>query len=114
MTLALQAWGWHGGSPRWQTMAFCVLTFAQMGLALAVRSERRSLVSLGLFTNLPLLVAVGLTVVLQFAVVYMPAAQSIFKTQPLTAMEMLACIGAGLAVMFAVEFAKWLTRRRSG
>jgi Ca2+-transporting ATPase len=51
MTLAIQAWAWHGGSARWQTMAFCALTFAQMGLALAVRSERRSLARLGLFSN---------------------------------------------------------------
>ena len=113
-TLALQARGWHGASPRWQTMAFCVLTFAQQGLDPAVRSERRSLFGLGLFTNLTLLAAVGLTVVLQFTVVCLPAAQSIFKTQPMNAMEMLACMGAGLAVMLAVELAKWLRRRRSG
>jgi len=112
MTLALQAWGWHGGSARWQTMAFCVLTFAQMGLALAVRSERRSLASLGLFSNLPLAAAVALTVALQFAVVYLPAAHAVFKTQALSAMEMFACVAAGLMVLVAVELEKWLMRAR--
>ena len=113
MTLAAQAWGWNGGSPRWQTMAFCVLTFAQMGLALAVRSERRSLFSLGLFSNPSLLAAVALTLVLQFAVVYVPAANAIFKTQPLSAWEMLLCCVAGLAVLAAVELQKWFIRTRA-
>ena len=110
MTLAVQAWAWHGGSPRWQTMAFCVLTFAQMGLALAVRSERRSLASLGLFSNPALLAAVGLTVALQFTVVYLPLANAVFKTEPLTALEMLLCAAGGLTVLLAEELKKWLTR----
>ena len=112
MTLAIQYWAWHGGAPHWQTMAFCVLTFAQMGLALAVRSEHRSLWSLGLFSNLPLLGAVVLTIVLQVAVVYVPAANAIFKTEPLTAWEMLLCALAGLTVMAAVELQKWRFRVR--
>jgi len=110
MTLAVQAWAWHGASPRWQTMAFCVLTFAQMGLALAVRSERRSLASLGLFSNPALLAAVALTVVLQMIVVYLPAANVVFKTEPLSALEMLMCAAAGLSVLLAVELNKWRLR----
>ncbi len=110
MTLAVQAWAWDGGSPRWQTMAFCVLTFAQMGLALAVRSERRSLASLGLFSNPALLAAVALTVALQFIVVYLPAANAVFKTEPLSALEMLSCVAAGLTVLLAVELNKWRMR----
>jgi Ca2+-transporting ATPase len=111
MTLAVQAWAWQGASPRWQTMAFCVLTFAQLGLALAVRSERRSLASLGLFSNPALLAAVALTLALQFAVVYLPAANVVFKTEPLTALEMLMCTAAGLTVLLAVELNKWRVRR---
>ncbi len=110
MTLAVQGWGWRGASPRWQTMAFCVLTFAQMGLALAVRSERRSLLSLGLLSNLPLFGAVMLTVLLQLLVVYLPAANAVFKTEPLSATEMLLCAAGGLTVLLAVELNKW--RRR--
>jgi Ca2+-transporting ATPase len=112
MTLTIQYWAFHGGVPHWQTMAFCVLTFSQMGLALAVRSEGRSLWSLGLFSNLPLLGAVALTIVLQVVVVYLPAANAIFKTEPLSAWEMLLCAGAGLAVLAAVELQKWLIRLR--
>jgi Ca2+-transporting ATPase len=110
ITLAVQAWAWQAGSPRWQTMAFCVLTFAQLGLALAVRSERRSLASLGLFSNPTLLAAVALTVALQCAVVYLPAANAVFKTAPLTGLEMLVCAGGGLTVLLAVELRKWLMR----
>ncbi len=110
MTLVVQATVLRSGSPHWQTMAFCILTFAQMGLVLAVRSERRSLASLGLTSNLPLLLAVMLTVVLQFAVVYLPVANAIFKTQALTPMEMLLCMGGGISVFAAVEIEKWLMR----
>jgi Ca2+-transporting ATPase len=113
MTLAVQAWAWHGGSPRWQTMAFCVLTFAQMGLAFAVRAERRSLWSLGLLSNLPLLASVALTIGLQLAVVYLPAANAIFKTEPLTAWEMLLCAAAGIVVLAAVELEKWRFRAKA-
>jgi Ca2+-transporting ATPase len=83
-----------------------------MGLALAVRSERRSLASLGPFSNPALLAAVTLTVALQFIVVYLPAANAVFKTEPLSAPEMIICAAAGLSVLLAVELNKW--RMRSG
>jgi len=111
LTLAVQGWAWQSRLPHWQTMAFCVLTFAQMGLALAVRSERRSLASIGLFSNPALLGAVALTVALQFLVVYLPAANAVFRTAPLSAPQMLLCLGAGLSVLAAVELNKWRVRR---
>jgi len=110
MTLALQAWSLEAGSSHWQTIAFCVLTFSQMGHVLAVRSERSSLWRQGLWSNRPLLAAVALTVALQLALVYWPAANAIFKTEPLTPVEMLICMATGLVVLVAVEIEKWLIR----
>ncbi len=49
--------GWH-----WQTMVFTVLCFSQMGHALAVRSDRESLFSQGLRSNMAMTGAVLLTV----------------------------------------------------
>ena len=72
LCLGVQAWALRGGgddaaTPHWQTMVFTVLTLSQMAHLLAIRSERESLFSLGLASNLPLLAAVVLTLVLQLA-----------------------------------------------
>jgi Ca2+-transporting ATPase len=96
----------------WQTMVFTTLTLAQMGNALAVRSDTESLFKLGLFTNLPLLGAVLLTTALQLGVVYLPFAQKVFATTALTLGELGICFAFGLLVFVAVELAKWVKRRR--
>ena len=60
---------------------------------LAVRSERDSLLSQGLLSNRPLAAAVALTVALQLAVVYLPALNVVFVTEPLTPGELFVAVG---------------------
>ena len=79
LSIGAQAWAYHSGDAHWQTMVFTVLTFAQLVHVLVIRSERESLFTLGLRSNLPLLGAVVLTVALQLAVIYLPALQSLFR-----------------------------------
>ena len=93
-------------------MAFTVLTFAQLANALAVRSERDSLFSIGLWSYRPLLAAVGFTILLQLAVIYVPVLQEIFHTQALSGPELATCFGLALVVIVATEVEKWLFRRR--
>lgn len=112
LTLGTQAWALGSGSGHWQTMAFTVLTFAQLANALAVRSERDSLFSIGLWSNRPLLAAVGFTILLQLAVIYVPVLQEIFHTQALSGPELATCFGLALVVVVATEVEKWLFRRR--
>jgi len=106
-----QAWAWHTGSAHWQTMVFTVLTLSQMGHALAIRSERRSLFQIGLTSNMALLGAVALTFVLQLMVIYLPALNPIFKTAPLSLGELVFCLVLSSVVFVAVEAEKWLIRR---
>jgi Ca2+-transporting ATPase len=106
-----QAWAYHTGSAHWQSMVFTVLTLSQMGHALAIRSERRSLFSLGLGSNRPLFYAVLLTFALQMAVVYVPFLNPVFKTAPLSLAELLFCLALSSVVFLAVEAEKWLLRR---
>ena len=47
VTLGIQAWATHHDKPHWQTMVFTVLSLAQLGHVLAIRSERESLYSPG-------------------------------------------------------------------
>ena len=117
LCLSVQAWclrigGDDAGKPHWQTMVFTVLTLAQMAHLLAIRSERESLFSVGLASNLPLLAAIALTLVLQLAVVYVPWLQPLFHTQSLSGGALALCFALAGVVFVVVEIEKaW--RRRS-
>ena len=106
-----QAWAIKTGHTSWQTMVFTVLCLSQMGNVLALRSEKESLFSLGLFSNIPLLGAILLTFTLQMAIIYVPFLNSIFKTQPLTLNELFLCLILSTIVFWGVEIVKWLRRR---
>jgi Ca2+-transporting ATPase len=108
--IALQAWALANGIAHWQTMVFTVLALSQLGLALAVRSERESLFTLGLGSNLPLAGAVALTLLLQLGVIYVPWLNGIFHTQPLSAGELALCLGLSCIVFAGVEIEKALIR----
>ncbi|HET9294497.1 MAG TPA: cation-translocating P-type ATPase C-terminal domain-containing protein, partial [Gemmatimonadales bacterium] len=88
------------------------LALSQMGHVLAIRSERESLFGMGITSNPWLLAAVALTVVLQLGTIYLPGATRVFKTQPLSAPELLICLALSAVVFLAVEAEKWLIRRR--
>jgi P-type Ca2+ transporter type 2C len=112
LALAIQAWSLSTGSAHWQTMVFTVLCFAQLAHVLAIRSERESLFTQGLWSNRPLLGAVLLTCLLQLATIYVPALNAIFKTTPLSAAELALTVGIASLLFWAVEGEKWLQRRR--
>ena len=103
---------WRAGDPAWQTMIFTTLTLAQMGNALAIRSDRFSLFQIGIFSNPQLLGAVLLTLVLQLGLVYLPFAQKIFDTVPLNFTQLVICLASSTVVFFSVEIFKFFLRRR--
>jgi Ca2+-transporting ATPase len=111
LTLFAQAWAYHTGSSHWQTMAFTVITLSQLGHVMAIRSEKESLFSMGVFSNKPLAAAVVVTFLLQMATIYVPAFNPIFKTEPLTMSELGLCLALSSVVFFAVEIEKWLVRQ---
>lgn len=111
LTLFAQAWAYHTGSSHWQTMAFTVITLSQLGHVMAIRSEKASLFSMGILTNGPLLAAVIATFLLQMATIYVPIFNSIFKTQPLSVVELGVCLILSSVIFFAVETEKWLIRK---
>lgn len=110
LTLGSMAWAYYRGNPAWQTIAFTVLTMTQMGHVLAIRSERDSVFSIGFFGNVPLLLAVLSTFGLHLAVLYVPLLNSVFKTVPLSAMELAGCLAVSSVVFFAVEVEKIVGR----
>ncbi len=111
ISIAAMAWAISREVDYWQTMVFTVLTVSQLFHSLAVRSESASLFRIGLFSNLPMLGAVLLTLLLQMAVIYTPALNAIFHTQPLPMFDLVVCIALSSLVLVAVEIEKSLVRR---
>ena len=112
-TLGIQYWAINSENSHWQTMAFTVLCFSQMGHVMAIRSDRESLFKIGLFSNKPLLGALFLTVVLQLILIYSPFFNGIFKTQPLSMYELGTTLVVSTVVFWAVELEKWIFRLRN-
>ena len=101
------------GAP-WPTMVFTTLCLAQMGHALAARSER-PLLQVPLFSNPWLLLAVLSTTALQLLLLYLPPLARFFGTTPLSAADLLTCGGFSLLLLLELELEKLysLWRRRS-
>ena len=111
--LGTQAWAMHKDAQHWQTMVFTVLAFSQMAHVMAIRSESRSFFSIRFFGNPALLGAVALTIILQLAIVYVPALNTVFSTRPLTWFELGACLGLSSITFWAVELEKLVKRLRN-
>jgi Ca2+-transporting ATPase len=111
ITLSTQAWAIHAGNTHWQTMVFTVLSLAQLGHVFAIRSDRQFIYKIGFFTNMPLLGAIIFTFLLQLAIIYLPFANEIFKTQPLTLTELIISILVASIIFCAVEIEKLIKSR---
>ena len=101
------------GGP-WQTVVFTTLTLAQMGNALAIRSNIDSAFAIGLFSNRLMVLAVLLTFVLQLALIYVPFLQTFFKTTALSPGDLFLSLAASSVIFVAVELEKWVRRRKEG
>jgi Ca2+-transporting ATPase len=101
---------WADQNPKWQTMTFSGIAFAQMWQALATRSFRDSVFSTGLFTNKVMFYMIVLTFMMQLAAMYVPFLQVFLSTQPLTFNELLICIGVSGLVLFETEIEKAISR----
>jgi Ca2+-transporting ATPase len=110
LCLGVQAWAVSNGNSHWQTMVFTVLTLGQMAHVMGIRSEQDPLWRIGLTSNRPLLGAVLLTFALQMATIYVPVLNPIFKTEPLSLMELAVCLAAA-AIVWGVTEAEKAWRR---
>lgn len=120
ITITLMAWAYRhthadgydgpGGPDAWKTMVFTTLCIAQMGHALAVRSNTKLTIELNPFSNPYLLWAVGVTTALQLALIYVPFLQAFFGTHPLSGSELLICLGFSALMFVWVEMEKLFFR----
>ena len=116
ITIALMVWAYrtYGPNGPWRTMVFTTLCLAQMGHALAARSDR-PLIQVAPFSNPWLIWAVVLTTGLQMALLYVQPLAKFFGTVPLSGKDLLICIGFSLLLFLYLETEKvWrLWRRRA-
>lgn len=121
ITIALMWWaynhtkapGYRGNPETWKTMVFTTLCLAQMGHALAVRSDTRLTIQLNPFSNPYLLGAVVVTTILQLLLVYVPPLRAFFDTYYLDPIELAICFGFSALMFVWVEMEKLFIRRRS-
>jgi P-type Ca2+ transporter type 2C len=116
VSIALMVWAFNythtiGGDPeRWKTMVFTTLCLSQMGHAMAVRSNSRLTIELNPFSNPFILLAVGLTSILQLLLIYVEPLQAFFGTHYLNMTELGVCLGASTLVFVWVEMEKLVAR----
>lgn len=95
-----------------QTMAFTTLVFFQLFNAFNARSDELSAFT-GLFSNAWLWLAVGVSALLQIAVIYIPFLQTAFSTVPLAPEDWLLCIVVSSTVLWLRELVKIWQRRKA-
>lgn len=96
---------------KWQTIAFTVLCFSQLGHALAIRSDQESLFTIGFFTNKLMVFAFFISVIVQILIIYVPYMNYIFKTKPLSIEELAITILFSCIIFLIVEIEKLLKRK---
>jgi Ca2+-transporting ATPase len=96
-----------------QTVAFATLIVSELLRAYTARSERYSLFSIGVFGNKWMQYAVGSSLVLLLAVIYVPFLQPFFSTIPLTLEDWLVMTPLFLVSSVAAEITKAVLRRRA-
>ncbi|MBI5353000.1 MAG: cation-translocating P-type ATPase [Chloroflexi bacterium] len=103
LALGIGSWYYFTGREQWQTMVFTFLAFAQVFQALASRSEKDSLVKLGLMSN-PLLAGMSALVVgLQLAVIYIPFLAEFFGVKALSLIDLFIAVLGGVVVLAVME-----------
>jgi Ca2+-transporting ATPase len=114
LTLTGATVSYHTGSAHWQTMAFTILTMAQLFFAMSVRSSTESLFTQGVRSNVALHLVVLATAGLHLLTIYAGPLNRIFKTTPLTGRELAQSVALASIVFVAVEIEKWIRRRHDG
>jgi Ca2+-transporting ATPase len=117
-TLGVADWALPGGLiegnesvEQARTLAFTTLVFFQLVNVFNARSDRHSAFYRP-FSNLWIWAAIGVSVVLQLAVVYVPFLQAAFQTTSLSLMDWVVCLVVSSTVLWPIEILKLIARWR--
>jgi magnesium-transporting ATPase (P-type) len=121
--LTLRHAGWHPGAvtgpetPLYHayrqatTVAWLGIVACQVGTAFAVRTDHASLWQVGMFSNKLLLVGIAVALAFATAVVYLPALNDFFGTEPLSPSQLAIVAPFPFIVWGADEIRRALARR---
>jgi len=93
-----------------RTMLLITMTMFHWFNAWSLRSDETSMFKLNLFSNLWLIGATVIVIILQFAAIYIPVMQSILKTVPLTINQWIIATILGSSILFFEEFRKFYVK----
>ena len=88
------------------TMAFMTLALEETLYAMVCRNDRKSIMSQGVFSNKPMIAVVIGTIVLQYAIILIPALRNVFKLVELSGNQLLISAGIAIGVMLLTEILK--------
>jgi len=95
-----------------RTMSFVVLAASQLFYSLSVRSSSKSILQLGLFSNIYLIGAIIVGFILQFGVISVPFLADAFKVQNLSFRDWALVFAFAILPLIVNELIKMLTNRR--
>jgi Ca2+-transporting ATPase len=117
LTISMMSWAYgythspgHGDPDAWKTMVFTTLCLAQMGHAIAIRSNTQLTLELNPLSNVFVWGAVIVTTALQLMLIYVPPLRSFFGTHYLTGFELLVCLGFSALMFVWIEMEKLFLR----
>ena len=96
-----------------RTMAFATLSISELLRAYTSRSERYSLLAIGILSNRWMQWAVVTSLAILLAIIYLPFLQPIFGTVSLTGSDWLVMLPLILVPSVAAEINKWVLRQAS-
>jgi Ca2+-transporting ATPase len=117
LTIAMMSWAYgythspgHRDPDAWKTMVFTTLCLAQMGHAIAIRSNTQLTIELNPLSNVFVWGAVIVTTALQLMLIYVPPLRDFFGTHYLTGFELLVCFGFSALMFVWIEMEKLFLR----
>jgi P-type Ca2+ transporter type 2C len=105
------AW-FPGNAAHARTMAFATLSISELLRAHTARSEHFNLWQIGFWGNKYLHLAVAASLIIQLAIIYLPALDPIFGTTFLTVNDWLAILPLIFLPAVVAEISKWVRRDR--
>lgn len=95
---------------RWTTMVFTTLCLAQMGHAIAIRSNTQLMIELNPMTNPYVWGSVIMTTVLQLLLIYVEPLRNFFGTHLISPTELAVCVGFSSLMFVWIELEKLVIR----
>jgi len=117
ISVSMMVWAYYeaqqdGNPERWRTMVFTTLCLAQMGHAIAVRSDSLLTIEMSPWSNPFVLIAVVVTTMLQLMLIYVEPLRNFFGTHFISPQELLICFGFSTLLFVWVELEKIYRRLR--